>query len=661
MSILSLIDLSKSYAGHDLFSGLSLEVDRGERVAVVGPNGSGKSTLLRVIMGQVEPDGGKIKVAQGARVGYAAQELTDLDLESGLLSWVLDALPSWADFWHEWEKAAKAGDAGRLEKLAARQAHLEQTYGYNPEHKAGAILLGLGFAMEQLGQPMRLLSGGWRERAKLARVLLAGADLLILDEPTNHLDLEAVEWLEEFLLAYQGALVFVVHERTFLDNVASHVLFLGGSKPMVKKGNFTSFLEWYAENEKHKERQAAKINARIEQHLDYVRRFRAKARKASQAQSKLKQAERLRGELDGITFEKRRKTLSFTLPKPERGDKVVAHVKSLEFAFPGKPPLWPALSFDIFRGQSIALAGPNGAGKSTLLKLMAGELHPLKGQVVLGPSTKMAYFSQHQAEVLVGSNTVRAELRRLLDPRTTEEELCGVLGLFLLGEDYFDRPVSKLSGGEKSRLALASLFMNRANFIVMDEPTNHLDMESREGLIEALNAYEGTLLLVAHDRFLLTEAVDEVWAVGPEGLRTFEDGFAQYDEWRRAQAVLAAKAGQGGAGGVVADAGRKRPDKDERRRRAEIRAAISKDLTPQKAAYGRVEQELEAVMARQTELEGLLADPATYARTEEFVRLTTEYKQAKMREEELFVELSGLEESIGELERRRDELLAMED
>ncbi|MFO7596292.1 MAG: ABC-F family ATP-binding cassette domain-containing protein [Desulfocurvibacter africanus] len=657
MSILTLVDVTKSYAGHDLFSGICLEVDHGERVAVVGPNGCGKSTLLRAVTGDVEPDSGKIKIAQGARVGYAAQELGDLDLESGLLSWVLEALPSWADFWHEWEQAAQSGDKNKLEKLAARQAHLEQTFGYNPEHKAGAILLGLGFAMEQFEQPMRRLSGGWRERAKLARVLLAGADLLILDEPTNHLDLEAVEWLEQFLLAFQGALIFVVHERTFLDNVASQVLFLGGSKPVVKRGNFTSFLEWFVENEKHKERQAAKISARIEHNLDYVRRFRAQARKASQAQSKLKQAERLRGELDDFTLEKRRKTLSFTLPKPDRSDKVVAHAKDLEFAFPGKPALWPALTFDIFRGQSIALAGPNGAGKSTLLKLMVGELHPNKGQVLLGPSTRMAYFSQHQAEVLVGSNTVRAELRRLLDPRTTEEELCGVLGLFLLGEDYFDRPVSKLSGGEKSRLALASLFMNRANFIVMDEPTNHLDMESREGLIEALNGYEGTLLLVAHDRFLLSEAVDEVWAVGPEGLRVFENGFAEYDQWRRAEAVRAAQAGPAG---VILEPGRRRPDKEERRRRAEIRNAVSKELAPKKVAYDRVERELEAIMARQTELETLLADPATYSKTEEFVRLTSEYKQAKEREEQLFMDFSSLEESITELERRRDELLAEE-
>jgi len=660
MSILSIIDLAKSYAGHDLFSGLSLEVGRGERVAVVGPNGSGKSTLLRAIMGRLEPDGGRIKIAHSTRVGYAAQELTDLDLEAGLLSWVLDALPSWADFWHEWEQAATAGDKAKLEKLAVRQAHLEQAFGYNPEHKAGAILLGLGFTMEQLAQPMRLLSGGWRERAKLARVLLAGADLLILDEPTNHLDLEAIEWLEEFLLTYQGALVFVVHERTFLDNVASHVLFLGGNKPVVKKGNFTSFLEWYAENEKHKERQAAKITARIEQHLDYVRRFRAKARKASQAQSKLKQAERLRGELDSITFEKQRKTLSFTLPKPDRGDKVVAHAKDLEFAFPGKSPLWPSLSFDIFRGQSIALAGPNGAGKSTLLRLLTGELQPTKGQVLLGPSTRMAYFSQHQAEVLNASNTVRAELRRLLDPRTTEEELCGVLGLFLLGENYFDRPVAKLSGGEKSRLALASLFMNRANFIVMDEPTNHLDMESREGLIEALNAYEGTLLLVAHDRFLLAEAVDEVWAVGPQGLRKFEDGFEEYDTWRRAEAAKA-QSGQPGQGLMAVEPGRKRQDKEERRRRAEIRNAIAKELAPKKEAYGRVESELEAIMARQAELETLLADPATYSKTEEFVCLTNEYKQAKEREEALFTELANLEAAVAELEQRRGDLLACED
>lgn len=661
MTILSASELAKSYGGRDLFHGVSFDLSEGQRLAVVGPNGTGKSTLLKLIVGRVESDRGKVNLAKGARVGFAEQELASKDLDTPLLNWVLKALPSWSGFWADWNAAVTAGDNKALERLGAKQAELEAAYGYNPEHQAGTILSGLGFGTDRFTKPLHDLSGGWRERAKLSRALLAGSDLLILDEPTNHLDLEAVRWLESFLACRRGALLFVVHDRFFLDNVATHLLALGGNKPIVYAGGWADYLEWTELREETKKREAAKLAAEIGRHEDYARRFRAKARRASQAQSKLKQADRLREKLDDITFEQRRKTLSFKLPDAPRGDKVALHAADLTFAFPGKDPLWNKLTFHLYRGQKVALAGPNGAGKSTLLKLAVGELKPVSGTIAPGPATPVGYFSQHQAEILRPDYTVLGELRRLADPRTTEEQLMGTLGLFLLGQDYFERPVASLSGGEKSRLALSALFLKGAGLLVMDEPTNHLDMETRLSLVEALQAFNGTLFLVAHDRWLLSEAVDEIWHVGPSGLRVFQSGYTEYEAW-----LMSQERGEPTSPKQACEAGALeqpkvvRNDKEERRRKAEIRQRFQKDLAPKKKAYEKLEAELSALLERQTVLETKLADPATYAKQDEFVALTTEYKKSQDDSERMFLEMAELEEEIGKLEAEREAELGEE-
>ncbi|ACS80354.1 ABC-F family ATP-binding cassette domain-containing protein [Maridesulfovibrio salexigens] len=661
MPRITISSLEKSYNGEDLFSDLSFEVSAGMRLAVAGPNGCGKSTLLKLIAGKIEPDAGVLSISKGARLGYVAQELTGEILEHTLLSWVLSALPSWNKLWEQWEEAGQKNDQAHMERLSEKQAELEHQFGYNPEHKARTILTGLGFSEHDLLSKIKELSGGWRERAKLGRVLLQGADLLLLDEPTNHLDLEAVEWLESYLLSFRGAVIYVAHDRIFLDKVGTHVLFLGSGRPQVRRGNFTEFLKWQAENAEQRSREAAKLSARIEAENSYINRFRVKARKAAQAQSKIKKVEKMSKELNKIQGEaelnRSGRTLSFRLPPTSRGDKAAINVVDLEFSYDGKPPsIWPLLNFQLFRGKKVALAAPNGAGKSTLLKVIMGTLKPNAGFAKVGQNTSLAYFSQHQSEILRDEATALSEIRRLCDPDTTEEQLKSVLGLFLLGEGYFERKVSALSGGEKNRLILASLFLSRANLLILDEPTNHLDLESREGLIRALKDYDGTLFFVAHDRYLLGQVADEIWALTDSGIETFFS-FEEYDNHRKEKlAAPSAKTESEDSSDSYKPAKRKL-SKEDKRKQAEIRNALYKELKPKTAEYEKLEKDLEKTLEDQAIMEEQLNDPELYSDGAAAVELNSRYTETSAWADELMEKMAVLEEEIAELEERKKQLL----
>lgn len=612
----TLQNLSKSFGDRNIVSDFSLEVQSGVRLCVCGPNGSGKSTFLRILAGKESPDAGKILLPRESRLGYVEQELDDGQLNEHLLHFVLDVLPDWNAFWNEWEAAAVTRNQAAIAALSARQTALEQKYGYNPEHRAKGVLSGLGFAEHRWHMPLRELSGGWRERAKLARVLTAGADVLLLDEPTNHLDLEAVEWLEDFLLDYRGVLIFVVHDRVFMDKVGSHILYFSGNgKPLFRKGSFSMFVSMQEELEEQRIREAARVQDEIERKMVFIRRFKAKASKARQAASRQKMAKKLEKELENLQAGPKRKELDFSWPVPPQSDRTVLAAVDLRFVFPDGRRMWDALSFTVYRGQKIALVGPNGCGKSTLLKLLTGRSERESGQVFMGQRVRLGYFSQHQLETLNPSGSVLGEIRRLSDPRVTEEELMTVLGLFLLGQEYFDRAAGSLSGGEKSRLLLSVLFLARCNFLILDEPTNHLDLESREALVEALASYQGTLLMVAHDRRLINEAADQVWALSPEGLAVYERGFEAYTESRkktRLREDSPALAREYGENDRVAALSREEL-KRLKRKRAETRNALYRQMKPLQDAYAGLEAELSAVLEEQSAVESLLADPQVYA------------------------------------------------
>ncbi|NJB67321.1 ATP-binding cassette subfamily F protein 3 [Desulfobaculum xiamenense] len=660
MSRISIQSLSKSFGGRDLFEAFSLEVTPGMRLAVVGPNGCGKSTFIKILAGIEAADTGLVSMPKGVQLGYSKQELQQEELTRPVLGFVLDVLPSWRDFWKRWETATHAGDKGELARLAQEQAHLEHTYGYNPEHKAKSVLTGLGFSEEQWDKPLNVLSGGWRERAKLARILVAGAGVLLLDEPTNHLDLEAVEWLEDYLHSFEGALVFVAHDRVFLDRLATHVLFLGGTRAMVRPGTFSQFLTWYAETEDQRRREERRVADEIGRKMDFVRRFQFKATKARQANSVKKQVAKLERELDGLkTPVRKQKELSFTWPKPARGNKIPLSVMDVSLSYGDGPSLWKSLSFNLYEGQKIALAGPNGCGKSSLIKCIVGAQKLSSGRIEIGSNMVVGYYSQHQADTLDLEKTALGEIRRLSDPRTTEEELRSVLGLFMLGEEYWDRKVSELSGGEKNRLILATLFLKRANFLILDEPTNHLDLESRDALVQALQDYTGTVLMVAHDRYLLSEVAEQVWWLKPEGIEVFLDGYEGYDRARKAEArgedpaAVAAAA----ADDAVKALGRAE-SKALKRQQAEARNAIYRELKPKQESYAKMEAELEKLLEEQGDVEQELADPEVYADVPRSTELMRRFKELQDASERKLEKLAVLEAEIAKLEAEREALSA---
>jgi ATP-binding cassette subfamily F protein 3 len=631
----------------DLFMGLSMEVHSGTRLALVGPNGCGKTTLLKIMAGETSPDAGKVTIPKGSQVGFVQQELGRTDLDKTLHDFVLEVLPSWSEFWREWRLALDAGDEAALIRLHARQEELEHQFGYNPEHRAHAILSGLGFSASAFGRPVGELSGGWRERAKLARVLVAGADILFLDEPTNHLDLEAVEWLEDYVLGFSGVLVFVAHDRYFLDRCANKVLFLGGDKPVLRDGNFSQFLEWSAERSEQARRQADKLKAEISRKQAFVDRFKAKATKARQAQSRMGQIAKLQGELETLTPETRARTLSFAWPEPERGNQTVLSAVDLSFAFPDAP-LFTDLNFNIYRGQRIGLVGPNGRGKSTLIKLLTGRLKPASGRVSLGTSIVTAYFSQHQTEIVRPAFTVMSEIRRLAAPSASDFQLKSALGLFMLGERYWEKKVEELSGGEKNRLVLSTLFLSRANFLILDEPTNHLDMESREALMDALSAYAGTMLVVAHDRYLLSEVVTEIWELHPDRIEMHPCGFDEY-QLRKKEREAQAERGQPEPSRAV-----RQEQKQKKREEAEMRNRIYQQIKPLRKKFEKLEAELEANLAEQETLESRLADPATYADTDLSREVGQRFALLQARAEDIMSDLAYLEKELQDLEIQKD-------
>ncbi|MGL4721909.1 MAG: ABC-F family ATP-binding cassette domain-containing protein [Desulfovibrionaceae bacterium] len=643
---LTVQNISKRIGGKDLFVDFSMDLQDGMRLCICGANGAGKSVLMRIMAMQDDVDSGKVLIDKYSNIGYVEQEFKNEDMEKELLNYVMTALPDWSLFWLEWDKAVQEKNESLLKELSEKQARIEGSYGYDAEHHCGAILSGLGFPVEEHRKKIREFSGGFRERAKLARVLVSGVDILLLDEPINHLDLEAIEWLENFLLSYEGIIVFIAHDRVFMDTIATHTLYLGTGKPFFRKANYTQLMNQFEEREEQKRREVKKLSQEIDDKMVFVERFKAKASKARQANSKQKMAKRLEKELRLLEPEKKANTVSIAFPTPQKMDTILVTAENIEHYYPGRKSLWAPLSFSLYKGDKIALVGKNGSGKSTLLKNIIGKLLPTGGSLFLSPTVKIGYFAQHQTDILILENTVLTEIRRLSDPKTTEEELMGTLGRFMLGQEFFERKVSALSGGEKNRLVLATLFLCRANLLVLDEPTNHLDLETRDSLITALKNFQGSIIMIAHDRHLLASVSSGYWLLSESGLRVFTT-FSEYVSGREFDFLQSSS--------VVE---KKIDRKEQKRILAQKRSEIFKELQPKKDVYAAKEIVLAQVLAAIVVLEEKMAQPQFYDISSDVTLALKELHNLQKTSECYLEELSVLEEEITNLEALQKELSA---
>jgi len=521
--------LSKRHGAQILFLEASAAVNRGEKIGLVGPNGSGKTTIFRLITREEEPDAGQIAIDRGTAIGYFSQDIGELK-DQTVLEAALDgagAVSAAARELHELEHAlADPERADELDALVERygeaQSRFESLGGYGLEARARTVLAGLGFAPEQVDGDVGALSGGWKMRVGLARILIMQPDALLLDEPTNHLDLESILWLEEWLRAFEGALVMTSHDREFLNRMVGKIIEIDRGDLLTYSGNYDFYERQRALAEREQEAQYARQQAMLAKEEAFIARFKARASHAAQVQSRVKKIEKI----EKIAAPKQRETLAFEFrPAPRSGEDVL-RLASVDKAW-GERSVFRGLDLLIRRRERWCVMGANGAGKSTLLKLAAGVAAPDAGDVTLGSAVVMGYFAQHSMELLDGDETVWETLEQAF-PHATVGSLRTLAAAFGFPGDDTAKRCRLLSGGEKVRLVMARMLYDPPNFLVLDEPTNHLDLATKEMLIGALADYEGTLLLVSHDRRFLSALTNRVLELEADGPRVYPGGYAEY-------------------------------------------------------------------------------------------------------------------------------------
>jgi len=601
--------LKKAFGPKLLFEDLNLHLRPGEKVGLVGENGAGKSTLFNIISGKESADSGKVDWKKGVRSGMLTQVLSEPK------ETVLERAVSGCEIFERVRKEREKLHHDETfknespDEWGMRLAELEHEYsdlnGYELEAEGKKILQGLGFKAGQLEKPLSEFSGGWRMRAELARLLLQRPDLLMLDEPTNHLDLKSTIWLESFLKSYEGALLLISHDRRFLNSIISRVAELERGCLTLYTGDYDKYEIEKEENAERLEAQAVNQNKRIAEIERFIERFRAKNTKATQVQSRVKQL----AKMERIETVQSTKSVHFRFPQPARTGRIPVRVENIDKSY-GSLTVYKGFSIMLERGWKVALVGENGAGKSTLLKIMAGVLGIDAGEVELGANVSRAYYSQHHSEVLDETQTVLESMEEL-PSKLTRTQKQNLLGAFLFSGDDVFKKISVLSGGERSRLALARLLTDPSPVIFLDEPTNHLDMKTCEILAAALADFEGTLCVISHDRFFLDAIVNRVWEVDNGNVQNYVGSYSDY-EWAKAreeEAEEALKQKQAVNRAVSSSAS---GNKAKKRQEAEERKARNLQLKPLKVRLEKAEGILDRLMNEKSELESKLADQRIY-------------------------------------------------
>jgi ATPase subunit of ABC transporter with duplicated ATPase domains len=524
-------NISKSNSHRILYIEASAALNRGEKTGLVGPNGAGKTTLFRMITGVDLPDEGQVSVEKGVTIGYFDQDVGEMSGRSAVAEVIDGAGPvsEIAAELHELEAAMSDPDRmdemdGIIERYGEVQARYEELDGYALDGRAREVLAGLSFSQEMMDGDVGALSGGWKMRVALARILLMRPDVMLLDEPSNHLDLESLIWLEDFLKTYDGALLMTSHDREFMNRIVTKIIEIDGGSLTSYSGDYDFYEQQRALNVKQQQAQFERQQAMLAKEIKFIERFKARASHAAQVQSRVKKLEKI----DRVEPPRRRQVVAFDFaPAPRSGDDVVS-LKDVHKAY-GSRTIYHGLDFMIRRRERWCVMGINGAGKSTLLKLVTGAAEPDQGSVTIGASVKVGYFAQHAMDLLDGDSTVLQWLEEQF-PKAGQAPLRALSGCFGFSGDDVEKRCRVLSGGEKARLVMAAMLFDPPNFLVLDEPTNHLDLDTKEMLIKALSAYEGTMLFVSHDRHFLAALSNRVLELTPEGIRQYGGGYTEYVE-----------------------------------------------------------------------------------------------------------------------------------
>ena len=643
--MLTLSGTTKAYADRVLFADATLQVNREDRIGLVGPNGAGKTTLFSIILGQEQADAGQITLERGISFGYLPQENAPVGDET-----VIELATGISPEYIKLRRILKAWDANHpVEALHPEEIHddvhdrFNELGGYRLEAKAKQILAGLSFREKDFDRAAREMSGGWVMRAHLARLLTQEPDLLLLDEPTNHLDLEALLWFQGYLKNYPGAILVISHDREFLNQIVGSIVEIRQSRLIRYRGGYDDYLQQREAHEqqllaafKHQEREIARL-------MQFVNRFRAKNTKATQAQSKLKQIERME-KIEAPSNDTAE--LDFNFPQPQRSGQRVIKLQGIHHAY-GENVVYRGIDFQAERGQRVVLVGPNGAGKSTLLKILAGVLTPSKGERVLGHNVKAGYYSQYRVEMLRPERTV---LEEGLDTpqRVTEQFVRTLLGCFLFrGDDVF-KQVSVLSGGEKSRLALVKLLLDPPNLLLMDEPTTHLDMSSIDALAYALDQFQGTLIFISHDVYFIRALANHVVHVDGGRLTHYPGGYQYYLDKSQAaseragltagvsnpcaaKSTQARVANQKASNRQDSEPGSAAARKEQKRHEAEQRQTRSRERKTRQMMVEQLESEIHQLETRQAELIATLEKPETYEKGGSAVAINRELMELQER------------------------------
>ena len=527
--MIRLDNISKRNGAQILFIEASAVLNRGEKIGLVGPNGAGKTTIFRLIAGQEPPDEGQVMVERGTTIGYFSQDVGEMSGRSAVAETMDGAGPVSEVAAELRSLEAKMGDpdhADELDTLVERfgevQARFEELGGYELDACARETLAGLGFSQEMMDGDVGMLSGGWKMRVALARILLMRPDVMLLDEPSNHLDIESIIWLEAFLKNYDGALMMTAHDRAFMNRVVGKIVEIDGGNLNTYSGDYEFYEAQRAQNEKQQQAQFERQQAMLAKEIKFIERFKARASHAAQVQSRVKKLDKI----EKIEPPRRRQTVAFDFPNPPRSGDDVATLKGVAKAY-GSKKIYEGFDLMIRRKERWCVMGVNGAGKSTLLKLVTGSTEPDAGTVTLGGSVKLGYFAQHAMELLDGDNTVFEQLSNAF-PRAGQGSLRTLAGCFGFSGDDVEKKCRVLSGGEKARLVMALMLYDPPNFLVLDEPTNHLDIATKEMLIGALADYEGTMLFVSHDRHFLAALSNRVLEITPDGVHRYDGGYVEY-------------------------------------------------------------------------------------------------------------------------------------